>query len=435
MTRSADTVRAGFTILELMVALTVGGIAISSIYAIGSASTRVFRVQNDVSNAQTTLRMAMDQVKRDIARAGYLATPNAAMPGQTCGQIPAGLDAPLPGSGRLAAFSRFDNNVDISGAPAGTGLRTIKNNEAQGFAVDEVVLFANYATSDEYPVRRVLGNANQVRLQHGFYEFQRDFTAWSSNDVTTFDAGAFRDAFVPGEAGQVGRAVRIHLPSRRYVFGTIAQVIDPTAATPVTVQLTNPIDPDCLGDLNGASIAPLSAVRYQVRNAPAAGDEARRFEGSGPMAQLVRSEVNPINKMAALQVPGSNPAAFMERAVLDYVVAFNLEFTMSNANLGGGQADAYVVGAMTVDDSLSAGSVNANPERIRAVTIELAVRTPEQDGEFAHGNLRAVTPDYFDEALCANLRCFQVFTDRPGAARVRSLRAEVFVPNVAAEGY
>ena len=51
--------RAAFTLLELMVALTIGGLTITSVYAIGSASTRVFRVQNDVANAQTTLRMAM----------------------------------------------------------------------------------------------------------------------------------------------------------------------------------------------------------------------------------------------------------------------------------------------------------------------------------------------------------------------------------------
>ena len=72
--------RDGFTLLELMVALTVGGIAISSIYAIGAASTNVFRVQNEVSNAQSTLRMAMEQVKRDLVRAGYMATPRADSP-------------------------------------------------------------------------------------------------------------------------------------------------------------------------------------------------------------------------------------------------------------------------------------------------------------------------------------------------------------------
>ncbi|KAF0166734.1 MAG: hypothetical protein FD160_4059, partial [Caulobacteraceae bacterium] len=92
--------RGGFTLLELMVALTVGGIAISSMYAIGAGSTRVFRQQNDIANAQTTLRMAMDQVKRDIARAGYLGTPDASLPGQGCGGVDTTLHAPSV-SGRL----------------------------------------------------------------------------------------------------------------------------------------------------------------------------------------------------------------------------------------------------------------------------------------------------------------------------------------------
>lgn len=415
--------RAAFTLLELMVALTIGGLTITSVYAIGSASTRVFRMQNDVSNAQTTLRMAMDQVKRDIARAGYLGTPRVDIGDQTCGQLPSGLNDPLPGSGRLAAISRFDNDVQLGAS--NSAVDPTGNNAANGFTVDEIVLFANYSTSDEYPILRSLGNADQVVMQHGFYEFQRDFSDWWTGNTATFNAGAFSDAF------RAGRAVRIQLPSRKAYYDTIAAVVPPTGTTPAELRLTHAIPADCVGDLNGARISPLNAIGYHVRNVPADTLEGGRgssgVSAAGPMAQLLRTEVSAITKDVTTPVTnGADPPAPIQRVVLDYVVAFNLEFTMSGANLGGGQPDDYVIGTTTTDDSLTSGSVNANPERVRAVTIELAARTPEQDSTFP-----------FDPTLCntVGLGCFQVFSTRPGAARVRSMRAEVFVPNVAAEGF
>jgi hypothetical protein len=37
--------------------------------------------------------------------------------------------------------------------------------------------------------------------------------------------------------------------------------------------------------------------------------------------------------------------------------------------------------------------------------------------------------------LDSPMRSFRVFNDRPGAARVRTLRSEIFLPNIAFEGY
>jgi prepilin-type N-terminal cleavage/methylation domain-containing protein len=71
-TRATRKERAGFTMIELMVSLAVGGVAIGAIYAIGSASTRQFQAEHYIANTQSSLRIAMSQVKRDIARAGFL---------------------------------------------------------------------------------------------------------------------------------------------------------------------------------------------------------------------------------------------------------------------------------------------------------------------------------------------------------------------------
>jgi prepilin-type N-terminal cleavage/methylation domain-containing protein len=406
--------RAAFTIIELMVALTVGGLAIGSMYAIGSATTRQFYSQQQVASAQTSLRMALDQVKRDIARAGYLSTPNVTVvngkPLQTCAAVVAPLDA--PGS-RLAAFSTFQNDVAI--VAANNAIDPTGNNAASGFSADDIVLFANYETTDEYPGIGFVP-PDTISVSASWHGFRRDFTNWSQVDgltPPTFDAAAFAQAFPPG------RLIRIQTTGKQRHFAQVVATVAPVAGvSPPFIRFTPAIPAACSGAVDGGWVAPVNAMHYFVRNAT--GDEAPRFVGTtGANGQLVREEVAPGNKITPFAV-GGVPA--VPRVILDYVVGFNLSFTMT-ANTAMGAPDAFAPGVFTD----VAATVNANPQLIRAVRIDLAVRTPEQDP--------ALSPLPWVPARCAGMRCFQVFADRPGASRVRRLRAEVLVPNVAIEGY
>jgi hypothetical protein len=309
-----------------------------------------------------------------------------------------GLHAPA-GSGRLAAISTVTLPVSVTNP---------------GLSIHEITMFANYATSAEYPVQLDVANPNLVTVQAGSYDYRRDFTRWWESATPAFDPALFVEAF------PVGRAVALRLASGMHHVDTIAP-------TPVEFQggpniwLTSALPVDCA---NISYVAPLSAIRYFVRAATGA-DAARFAEGSGPVQQLIRAEVSPIDKVTPLDLdPSPGAERFDSRAVLDYVVAFNLDFTMAAADPDGNYAnqdpDVYTVGVWNGTEA----AVRANPERVRAVRITLAVRTPEQDSRFP-----------WDPTLCAGLRCVQVFADRPGAARVRTLRAEVFLPNIAFEGF
>lgn len=404
--------RAGFTIIELMVSLTVGGLAIGSMYAIGSATTRQFYSQQQVASAQTSLRMALDQVKRDIARAGYLSTPNVTVfdgkPVQTCAAVVAPLDTP---GGRLAAFSTFVN--DVNPLPAAmNAIDPTGTNRANGFTADDIVLFANYETSDQYPGIGLI-NPTTISMSQAWHGFQRDFTNWSQVvglAPPTFDAPAFAQAFPPG------RLIRIQTTGQQRHFAQIIATTAPVAGvSDPTITFAPAIPAACLGAVPQGWVAPVSAMHYFVRNAT--GDEAPRFVGTtGANGQLVREEVDPLTKLTAFAING----VATPRVILDYVVGFNLSFTMNAANTPMGAADVFAPGVFTD----VAATVNANPQLVRAVRIDLAVRTPEQDPRLV-----------WSQAGCAGMRCFQVFADRPGASRIRRMRAEVFVPNVAFEGY
>ena len=66
----------GFTLIELMVALVAGLIAISSVYTISKASSQNFHEQQRISQAQMATRMAVEQIRLDVQRAGFLGSAN-----------------------------------------------------------------------------------------------------------------------------------------------------------------------------------------------------------------------------------------------------------------------------------------------------------------------------------------------------------------------
>lgn len=418
----------GFTLLELMVALTVGGIAITSIYAVGSASTRQFHTQQQIANAQTSLRMAVNQIKRDVSRAGYMFTPGANLAGESCAPPPAVLHS--PGAHRLAAFARWQSNVTLNTSNNNTNVDPTGTNAAIGAAVDDVTLMGNYETSNEYPGVTLLNPAlaNSISFRLNSYAVGEDFINWyqpSTGDQ--FDVPAFNRAFVPG------RLIRIRTTTGTSHFARITATVPGNTQTPSDSTITfanEPVPPACTNSVNNGWVAPISAIRYFVQNAPADTIDAQRNQGHGPIAQLWRQEVLPTDKVTPLPDADADPTTGdpgAPRRIADYVVGFNLAFTV-NTQPGPNLPDVYTVGA-TTDNTTGVDPATAprdNPERIRAVSIDLAVRTPEQD---------SALPWSTGALGCGNLRCFQVFSDRPGVARVRRMRAEVFVPNVAAGGF
>ncbi len=402
----------GFTLLELMVSLTIGGLAISAMYTIGAALVRQYHQQQQSANSMTSLRVALNQIKRDIARAGYLATPNlvpTGFPSLGCATN-YGQHQPAPGSGALAGISLFTNNACNTDATCTNVHAGINTNITNGFTADNLVLFGNYETSSEYPNVQLV-TSTTVSVGRSAHSYQTDFTQWwSQGDTTLPDTAAFRRAFAPG------RMIRIRTTAGLQHYATVINggVADQTGANDARVSFDTPIPAGCLAGTDGAWITPISAIRYYARNDPTPPNPNPR----GPMAQLVREEVQGNDKVTALSLtePTNNAYTYTNtRVVLDFLVSFNLGFVV---NTGAGPADVYTAG----NDTATAATVNASPERVRAVTIELSARSPDDDRSLAPGT-------------CANLRCFQVVAGRPAAARVRTLRAEVFVPNIAFESY
>ncbi len=399
----------GFTLLELMVALAVGTIAVTTAYALGAASTEQFRSQQRVSNVQTALRNAMNQIKRDVERAGYHSTPNSSLAGETCFLTTTVSNMAQNRVVPIALLDTSNNAGDLALINLVAG-----DFPADTLQADHLTMIGNYSSRDEYTIAGLSSNVRAV-LEAGNQPFRRSFTSWWEA-TPTLQEDAVTDTF------RVGRLLRLQNQAGFKFFVEINS--SGVTGGLATVDFTDilPLGSSCVGGMmTGAKAAPLSVVRYRLLTA--AGNDASAASDliAGPNIQLVREELDPTTNPMTVVGTAS--------AVLDYVVSFDVDFVVDNRDRGNPAAPPLLA---LLDDAAAAATVGANPEWVRAVVVTLSARTPEMDPRFPW----PAGPSGGVNNTGEIVRYRHTNTGgRVGSARVRTLRAEIPVSSVACEGF
>jgi len=388
----AQRSRAGFTLLELMVALVAGLIAISSIYYISAASSKHFHEQQRVAQTQMAVRMAMERLRRDVARAGFLGTPNSQKE-VSCRSAAGGV--------QLRAVEYLPN-ADVGALP---------NAAENGVTADGIRLTGNYVTSDAYLAQGLGVGGRTVTFQTDWQAFRHTFGIVGS----TYDGAAFDDVF------RAGRFLHIETQQGQHFFVQITG----TNASNQTVTFTPnlPVGSTCIPGLgDGALVSPISRIEYRVVDPRTAGGLANLLSpnatgGTDPgladarglkPAVLIRREVDFTN--AATPIAGS------EQVVLEFAANLEYSFVFDSQSVRG-QPPTLV----TQTKGIAATTLNVTPERVRSVLISLSGRTPDQEPTF-HWAARAAN---------APLTRYRANPASSGASRVRTLTTEVLIPNVA----
>ena len=314
MRRASRRRQAGFTLLELMAALTAGLIAISSIYTISSASSRHFHEQQRVSQTQMALRMGMARLTRDIARAGFGGSPN------TQAELNAGIACGQPPNGGHFAAVNFQDDQDTGFLP---------NAVVNGVEADRIRLVGNYATADLFRV--MPSGPGAIVVQTEWQAFRRSFGIVG----TTYDDAAFEEVF------RAGRTLHIQTVGGQHFY---PQILSSNGASQ-TVTFTPGFL--CGGErMNMAMAAPLSRVEYRVIDSTdpdvAFGDlfqDAALNAARGTANTiLVRQELDSNN----------NAIVGTEQVVLEYVANVDYQFIVdthggagqpAHVRDGGGRAD------------------------------------------------------------------------------------------------
>jgi type II secretory pathway pseudopilin PulG len=407
----------GFTLVELMVAITGGLFVSMAVFAMARESGRFYNRESRMSDANMSVLLGFERLKADLGRAGFLGTPNVRKDPHLCGD-PIG-DGTWPNLFKRLAALRITRQG--SQAVLSSNATLAQNN----LKPDAILLMGSYTGAEEFPIWNVQDNGANfvVYLQQNTGPLARYGYATSPDQLlllqTIFGAG---------------RGLRFQDQSGEIQFGTIASVS--AGASPQILLSQTPVLKfrdtagnmcGLKGNVTGATVNVVNFVQYDIRNIStdsnlggtnlayqplfAAGAGDPRFEPD--RTDLVRVELD----------TNGTAIAGTEEVVAEYAVDLKFGVTVANQITNGTDPtflelpfDDATIPSWTGD---LVGEVNPaqGPQRVRDLRVRLAVRSQEPDRDSA-----PVTPG----------QLFRMSVGPSGGApfaRVRTLQADIAMNN------
>lgn len=399
VTRPRRAKSSGFTLVELMVALS-GGLFLSvMVFALSRDTSRFYQREGRLANATLAGMMGFERLKADIARAGYLSTPNILSDQNVCMNAAAGWPTMLQ---TLASIRITPNTPNLSGNSAIAGA---------GLTPDEIVLAGSYGATEAFPLRQAAGNT--LFLQVSVAPMAR--LGYLAAGLTAVDQAALL-----GNVFRAGRVLRLVDNAGLQYFGVIASVTGGAqpqiqlAASPALVYGGTGLACGIQGDCTGCTVSVVNFIRYQIRDLKADGytrftplfNASAGAPGEATRTELVRQEIGANG--AVVEAVGD----LTTELVAEYAV--DLSFSVTAQLTVGANAAIDIqpgTGNFTTVFPASAASVGI-PQRVRAVRARLSVRSREGDRE---------------AAIAGGLYRFQL--PDGGWARVRTFQADIGLPN------
>jgi prepilin-type N-terminal cleavage/methylation domain-containing protein len=443
--------QSGFTLIELMVAMVISLLAVSSIYSLGAAMSKQFYEEQRVATSQGTSRVAIMELRRDISRAGLFGSPNGTLE-PTCDAAPPSLPRLTGGTGPLGAFQYYpDYDLTTTLDPQG---------QNPGVSADRLRVLTSLYLTDQLLLDSASTTGDVVVIQSGNQAYRRTF-AWgqAAGDFTSGSEPSYLNGQLGWDAAwesqaaswngvsqkgarafQTGSLLHISTPEGRHffrsVFGRTGNTQDEVR---ITINPALPIGTACLpGAAEGSTVAPLQWVEYAVIdpfNQAEAGAEFFNFDGmffidldpSSPSFNLKNTTANDLreapNLILVRRILDANTGDVQPnttQVVAEFVTNFRVSFLFDDQG-GTTNPPSLSTAPLTGQDATSGTTdVNQNPENVRAIIIELGIRNPLEDPSVNFVQTDPRNPTRFD-----------VDDAQRGSARVRNMRIEIPIMNIA----
>ncbi|MCA9557152.1 MAG: prepilin-type N-terminal cleavage/methylation domain-containing protein [Myxococcales bacterium] len=378
---------AGFTMVELLLAVFLSAIVLVAIYYVFIANSQQYYRQEQVVQMQEGMRFALEYLKTDLRNAGRMAVTNST--------------DPLRRDPGLCAAVQGINGVVLADDTAGGQVPAILANAPNAVRPDEVTMLLDVSGSVPLATRRVAGATVLVLPEDRQLTGEaRSMLASQARFENTWRAGQF---------------VRIHaLASDAKDFAVVTDAQYNGGAPTVTLG-RNTCLPTGVCDAGGCLINPVEQVRYRLRADPA--------DATNTKTDLHREVVDARNANNVLE----------DLIVAEYAVDLQVWGTYDvRGDLPGAQPDVTLDEAPQDDVGNFPGfaaegaAMAARPERLRALNVLLATRTPREDPEL----LVALNLNNPNARRAADRVWFELDPNIDGFARVATMVSEVATPNL-----
>jgi len=376
MERQRTTWRRGFTLVELMVALTGGLIFSIFVFMMTRDVSRFFRQEAGLSDATSALLTGYQRLRSDVQRAGFLSSPNFIKDLGRCPPRTPITGAPGLGNVTGGGWDTYDLIRKTALARLSTPTPSTWQS-ARGLSPDELVLYGNYTSPDQYPVRSY--NAGILYLNPDSEELIR--AGYAAGAEATTLARIF-------PAGTMVRVLSANTGEEQY-----SVVLSTNATSGPIVTLVSNMTLAAKGAGSNCGIRgigadllvnPVNIIRYRLGSLSADAAYAALYAGSGGTAgaeanwtrhDLIREELSPSSAVAT-------PIA--QELVAEFAVDFRVgaQVVTNTTTLA---TDFYPEGHATLPEYLGDSTVpqanqsDRGPHFVRALRPRLAVRTRAPD--------------------------------------------------------
>jgi prepilin-type N-terminal cleavage/methylation domain-containing protein len=406
----------GFTLVELMVAMSAGLAVAAGAFALARNAALFFQREARLTGAQFASMVGMTRLSSDIRRAAYKSTPNARKDPNVCA-----FSETWPAQMKDLAGIRITEGGSKNDHPGDHNLST-----TNGLNPDSLVLGGLMNSTEHYSVAVMQAGGT------GGYDIylSQDGAYWRTKLAAQVGKGMFDRTFV------VGGIVRLVDQEGRSSFGVVSGIDESgtkprisVSGTPKVAKRETQTTCGCTGLCVGALVNPVSIVKYNLRRIDTG--LYPRFAGMFPKANVngskpiqFKGEVEPDRTelvRVEVDVDGKERTDTLE-VVAEYAVDLKFGVTRTELSTNVNQTPnvvRYPIGEKRVYEKTNATSNAGTPQYTSAVTVRLSTRAPMPDRTVG-------LPKTTDGGL---LR-YDLGSDL-GFARVRTLIADVYLSNQA----
>ncbi len=392
--------RKGFTLIEVLVATGISGFLIATVFFVMTASSRMFRVQNDMAQITDRMSFAMDEIKNDLRRASFLTVPNAYLDQEEYPWYRT-VCAPPPWLAIQDGSAPVAHSIWVR-EPAGGSLEYYSPSAAdqvvQGQPVDQLVILGAFRAEVPFRPSSMQSGSDRMVLPNG---------SFSSQDMRYM----FDDAFIG-----------VTSPAGGMQFLAVESVSSDATETTLVFQQLLDADPSGTGletcnftGFGGSTyeIIPLHFVRYSVVVDPEEPEST----------VLIREELD-----KTMQALNDTSRHIVARNIVDFQVWFDgiaagaINTDMTNDSETGILVDTE--GSVGTADM--AGSASSRPEGARFGYVQVSARLATPIAR-EHPDPDAALREFIELRDCDDSGACRASSE---FARVITTRAEVEMPNM-----